>query len=243
MLAWFKLSVIPDDNISLLRVINKPSRGIGNKALTTLETLSANNNESIWKFINRLDYSTGFTPAVVKGIEEFKGIVESLIDIAKNDNAYEVAVAVKDKTKLYNIYDLTNKEDIDRVNNMEELLSAVKYFVENETENSMSDYLQSVMLLSNADTENTDSVNLMTVHCAKGLEYDCVFIAGMEEKLFPLEIENTQSEEEEERRLFYVAVTRAKKKLFLTWAKSRRRRARVNKTKQSHFINELLYTD
>lgn len=236
MLAWFKLSVNPDDNESLLRVINKPARGIGNKALSNIETFATNNNESIWRFINRLDYSTELTPSVVKGIEAFKSIVEELIDIAKNNNAYETAVSVKDKTSIYTLYDITNEEEFDKINNMEELLNAIKYFVEKENETTMSDYLQNVMLLSNADTENNNCVNLMTVHCAKGLEYDCVFVAGMEEKLFPLNREHTQNEEEEERRLFYVAVTRAKKKLFLTSAKKRRKEERF----QSHFIQELL---
>lgn len=240
MLAWFKLSVNPDDNVSLLRVINKPSRGIGNKALTSIETLSTKNNESIWQFINRLNYSTELTPSAIKGIEEFKSIFENILDIAKKQNAYETALSIKDKTNIYKIYDSNNKEDRDRVNNIEELLNAVKYFVDNESENSMSDYLQNVMLLSNADTENTNSVNLMTVHCAKGLEYDCVFVAGLEEDLFPLNIEHTQTEEEEERRLFYVAVTRAKKKLFLTRAKSRMRKSRIKKNVPSHFISQLL---
>ena len=146
-----------------------------------------------------------------------------------------------------------DEDSLKRADNIRELVDSVKAYeeelqkrneaLEGEKETStLGGYLQNIMLLSNADTDDgkDDKVSLMTVHCAKGLEYPTVFIAGMDKTLFPLEIEKTQSELEEERRLFYVAVTRAKKDLVLTRANTRIRYGERKQMQRSPFINELI---
>jgi len=160
-------------------------------------------------------------------------------------------------TGFYDAYvSQQDEESQRRADNIRELLDSVKAY-EEETEErnkalpeeekqspTLANYLQSTMLLSNADTESKDAeskVSLMTVHCAKGLEYDTVFVAGMEAQLFPLEIEGTQFEEEEERRLFYVAMTRAKTKLYLTRADARLKFGQRHMTRPSKFLDELKY--
>lgn len=178
----------------------------------------------------------------------------SLRDAATKPS-YGAAYEIANIAGLYNEYmNDESQESKDRADNIRELIDSVKAYEEDlrvrqkelreedRERPTLGGYLQTAMLLSNADTadDGTDKVNLMTVHCAKGLEYDYVFVTGMEEDLFPLSGESTKSEEEEERRLFYVAVTRAKKSLTITSTVQRMRFGRRQKSLPSRFIDELL---
>lgn len=255
-LAYFKLAINPSDDESFRRIINKPARGVGNTAMNRISEFARENNMTLWNAINDIRISgIGLTKKPLAGIDEFREIMDKCIKLAKDSTAFEAAYGISNLSGLYQDYtDEGTEEALCRAENIRELVSSVKAF-ENDIEESnrelkeefqipdtLSAYVQNIMLLSDADTktDNSDRVSLMTVHCAKGLEFTNVFIAGVEENLFPLDMENTQKEREEERRLFYVAVTRAKKNLVITSAQSRLRFGERQKMKPSSFIDELL---
>lgn len=256
LLAYFRLSVNPDDDESFLRVINKPVRGIGAAAVKKIAELATWQNVSMWKAINMPEiYSAGLSKKAYLGLEEFKRLIAEFNDLALNETAYKTAYAISSAVDFYNEYkNSASDESKQRAENIRELVDSVKAYEEDingqnkdmderfQASSTMEGYLQNVMLLSNADTDSDDSnkVSLMTVHCSKGLEFGCVFIAGMEQGLFPIEIDGDMKEEEEERRLFYVAVTRAKKHLFITSADERLRFGKRTQSKPSAFINELI---
>ena len=255
-MAYFKLAVNPDDDESLRRIINKPVRGLGDTALDKLSVYSRSSNISIWKTIESgMGQFIGLRPGQLKGLEEFHNIIDECRQYASTLPAYEAAKKIVEITGLYDGYVTEeNEEAMQRADNIRELTDAVKSYEdelqennrnlkeEDRQESTLEGFLENIMLLSNADTSDgkDDKVNLMTVHCAKGLEFPYVFVTGMEEKLFPLAIEGTPKEEEEERRLFYVAVTRAQKTLVLTKADKRLRFGKREFTKQSRFVEELM---
>lgn len=255
-MAYFKLAVNPDDDESLRRIINKPVRGIGEAALTRISDFARQKNLSLWNAINTPQISyIGLQNRPLAGLEDLRQTIQSCIELAATKSAYQAAYEITNLIGFYQEYVEENSEEsMARADNIRELVDSVKAFEDDvmiqnkdlkegtKQDESMSGYLQNVMLLSNADTsdKNDNKVNLMTVHCAKGLEYPTVFVAGMEENLFPLRIEKTPREIEEERRLFYVAVTRAKKNLILTKADRRMKFGKREYTKQSIFIEELL---
>lgn len=257
-LAYFRLAVNPDDDESLRRVINKPARGIGDAAMNMLEQLATTRKCSLWQMICSPDiFLYGIKGKTLSGIEDFKDAIYTAINASNTMNAHDAASIITQRAGL-----LTNlqtealagdKESENRAENIIELLDSIKSYQEelleqnevlspeNKRTDCLGDYLQSIALNTSADNENSDGkVILMTVHSAKGLEFDNVFVAGMEKDLFPLCIEKTLQETEEERRLFYVAVTRAKKRLFLTRAKQRLKFGTRKNTQESRFIKELL---
>ncbi len=255
-MAYFKLAVNPDDDESLRRAVNKPVRGIGEAAMARITEFARLNNLSLWKAINdaRIDF-IGLQRKPLAGLDEFKKTIETCMELAATKSAYQAAYEITNLIGFYQEYkDEGDEEALNRADNIRELVDSVKAFeddvmlrnmelAESGPQNaSLAGYLQNVMLLSNADTSDKDDnkVNLMTVHCAKGLEFPTVFVAGMEEDLFPLDIDGTPKEEEEERRLFYVAVTRAEKDLILTKADQRMHFGKRRTTKPSKFIGELL---
>ena len=257
-LAFFKLAINPSDDESFRRIINKPVRGIGNTALNRISDFARENELTLWDAINDIRInSIGLTKKPLYGLEEFRQIMEKSIEAAKDKTAFEAAYIISTVCGLHDDYvDEGTDEALGRADNIKELVNSVKSFEsdileankelkeEFQTPNTLAAYVQNITLLSDADTQDDerDKVTLMTVHCAKGLEFTNVFIAGVEERLFPLEMDKTSKEREEERRLFYVAVTRAKKKLILTSAKTRLRFGEKQKMQPSKFINELLDT-
>lgn len=259
LLAYFKLAVNPDDDESFMRVVNKPVRGVGAAAVKKIAELAMSMNVSMWKAVNSSEiYSAGLSKKAYLGLDEFKVKIARFNEYAETLTAYEAVYAISNDVDFYNEYkNGATDESKQRAENIRELVDSVKYYDEDliqknkdladefQERSSLTGYLQSVMLLSNADTDpdNTDKVSLMTVHCAKGLEFGCVFIAGAEKGLFPIEIEGTQNELEEERRLFYVAVTRAERHLFVTHAKERMRFGKKSKCEGSQFIDELMEKD
>jgi DNA helicase-2/ATP-dependent DNA helicase PcrA len=255
-MAYFKLAVNPDDNESFRRVANKPIRGIGDSAISRLAGYAHAQRISLWQAVNRPELAyLGIGNKALEGLCQFRDIIRTCNELNATKSAYETAYEISNITGFYNEYKADNDpESQKRADNVRELIDSVKAFEEDvdaqnkELKNEkrskdLTGYLQSTLLLSNADTDtkdNDDKVSLMTVHCSKGLEFECVFIAGMEEGLFPLQIERTTDELEEERRLFYVAVTRAKKILHITKADKRIRFGKSENHKISFFVNELL---
>lgn len=259
LLAYFRLAVNPDDDESLMRVINKPVRGIGTAAIKKLVELATAMKTSIWQAINSFEvFSCGLSKKAYNGLEEFKTKITLFQEYAQNMSAYEAVYAISNAVDFYNEYKNDPSDEAQqRAENIRELVDSVKYYDEDilcrnkdlaeqfHEKSTLTGYLQNIMLLSNADgnLNNDNKVSLMTVHCAKGLEFKCVFVAGVEKALFPIEIDGDIKELEEERRLFYVAVTRAEKHLFLTYTKNRMRFGKIQPCSESRFIEELLGKD
>lgn len=256
LMAYFKLSVNPHDNESFLRVVNRPLRGFGEGAQKKLQEIAAAWQMSLYDTARNPQIQLcGFSQKALKGLLNFVENINECIAAAQEDSAYAVASWINDSTGFYESYakDTDDEDAKNRAANIQELISSVRSYEEDLEQTNrdldesqresptMAGYLQNIMLLSNADTstDNEDKVSLMTVHCAKGLEFQNVFVAGMDKTLFPLEIEGDTFELEEERRLFYVAVTRAKSSLTLTRAETRLRFGQRKDMQPSPFINEL----
>ena len=255
LMAYFKLAVNPCDDESFARVINKPARGIGEAAMSRLHAIASTWNMSLWDTINNGNFPMcGFGPKVMEGFENFKENIGYCMELARTKSAYEAASIINGCAGFYNKFvEEGDEESMKRADNIRELVDSVKSYEEDAAENdlpgddgkpvvpTLQEYLQSTLLLSNADTagDPEGKVSLMTVHCAKGLEFDTVFVTGMEKGLFPLEIDRTPDELEEERRLFYVAVTRAKQTLVLTKANTRMKFGKREFNEPSRFISEL----
>ena len=249
-LAYMKLAVNPDDDAAFRRIINKPVRGLGEAAMARLSDIASSWNVSLWKTIDSPQFELlggYFTARALEGFRKFRELIHEAQELAATMKAYDAASRISDLTGFYQAYVEEKTEDGDkRADNIRELVDAAKSYEQDYGKDAnLEGFLQDVALLSNADTDagNEDRVSLMTVHCAKGLEYQNVIIAGAEDFLFPLRIEKTQKEIEEERRLFYVAVTRAKDNLYITEAKTRIKFGKWQRQKESPFVKELLGTD
>ena len=259
LMAYYKLAVNPNDNESFARVVNKPVRGVGEAAVRRLFEIASAWGVSLWEAAcNPQIAICGFSSKALKGLQEFTQNIADCISVASTRPAHEAATRISDATGFYEEYagDI-DEESRKRADNLRELVDSVRSYEEDvEVRNrdlapdqqespTLAGYLQTTMLLSNADTGGLgdDKVSLMTVHCAKGLEFDTVFVAGVEKELFPLEIEGDAFEEEEERRLFYVAMTRAKNTLVLTRAESRLRFGKRKATRPSQFLTEIRSRD
>jgi Superfamily I DNA and RNA helicases len=198
-----------------------------------IELAASEYQVSMWEVIQQpAQYSLQLANNIVTRIAGFNKLIEEFRNFASNNDAYEVASEVLNKSgMLADLKSETSFENISRLENVEELLNSIKNFVEQSkqenTNATLAEYLGTVTLLTDADTDDEDDhnkVSLMTVHAAKGLEFDYIFIAGMEEGLFPSGMLTGREEEiEEERRLFYVALTRAKKRVTISYAKNRYR--------------------
>ena len=255
MMAYFKLTVNPMDDESFRRVVNNPVRGFGKAALERLSDIAMQWGVSLWEAATSPSLiMCGFKPKALSALEGFTSLISSFRDKDSSASAYGTAMHISGEVGLLaGLLTSKDPEDAARADNVRELLDSVKAFEDDcaaggqETNPDLCGFLQNVMLLSNADTDdgNDDKVSLMTVHCAKGLEFANVFIAGMEQGLFPLEFRgddgrNADFETEEERRLFYVAVTRAERNLVLTKADSRIRWGKRENTEDSRFLAEML---
>lgn len=221
-LAYARLSVNPDDDEALYRIINFPRRGIGDTSIEKIRDLCSNTGKSAYYVATHAD-ETPFPSALKTKLKEFGCVLTDLNVSAQGEvTAYFKHLLID----VLNVVDLFSNDDEDRarLENLNELINSVREFVRNNEGASVSDYLQTVSLYSDTDDMNGDNaVTLATVHSAKGLEYPVVFVVGLEDGTFPSMRmnENASSHIEEERRLMYVAVTRARKRLFLTYAQSR----------------------
>ena len=231
LISYLKLIYNPNDDISLLRVINTPKRGIGAKTIENLGTKAASNNEPIFS-------------AIDSGKElDFKLMIKNLIEEKENLSLTELIDTVLKKSGMKD--ELEKEKSLEaeiRLENLEEFKSVARNFEEQYGVISLEEFLDSISLVSDIEEHknNTDVITLMTVHSSKGLEFDYIFLIGMEESLFPHRNSLMDSNQiEEERRLCYVAMTRAKKKLYLVNAKKRIIYGDIGYNPPSRFINEI----
>lgn len=253
LLAYLKLSINPHDEEALKRVINYPARGIGQSTIDKIQTFAINEGKRMWDILETIHLYDIHSRAK-STIVEFVNIVKSFSVLSKEKNAYDVAQHVaKVTTLLSELYKDKTVEGVSRYENIQELLNGIREFVEEDVvheeedaatlfDKSLGSYLQNITLLTGDEKEkgNEDTVKLMTIHSAKGLEFPVVFIVGLEENLFP----NGQAlysleDLEEERRLFYVAVTRAERKLLLSYAATRYKFGSLQYCEPSRFLKEI----
>jgi len=244
IIAYLRLITNPHDNLSLFRVINVPKRGIGPSTVEKIKALSDEYGISAYRLIKeRGDFE--FDRRTYAKLYDFILLLESIRAEAESKSVVEVIELVLDKTKyMESLLSSKNEEDFQRAKNIEQLISAAAMFEEENEDKSLQSFLNSITLsFEEDDGQKEDKVMLMTVHAAKGLEFEVVFLTGLEEGLFPLvRSENRiemQEELEEERRLCYVAITRAKRFLVLTYANNRRVFGRFSSRQRSCFIDEI----
>ncbi len=249
MVAYLRLLVNPKDEEALKRIINYPARGIGKTTVDKAILLSNENNISMWEVLEGAS-KFGFRAGTLQAIEDFVTMIKSFASMLKQRNAYEVAFHVGKQTNIVKeLFNDKSAEGVQRYEHIQELLNSIKEWTESPdndegelVDKGLGSYLQQITLLTDADEKdpNADTVKLMTIHAAKGLEFGCVFAAGLEETLFPNAMSiNTREELEEERRLFYVVITRAKSRLWITYANTRYKFGSLVQNEPSRFIQEL----
>lgn len=251
-LAYFRLLINPSDEDAFIRVINTPSRGIGPQSIDKLLLYTHARNLDIWhsvKNILSLHSEMGISKHIAIKIDAFANLIDSIRIQVKQKDAFEIASKILKQSGYLQMYkDSNNSEDQERFENIQELINAVGFFVENQKTSlpdkipTLEEFLFQVSLLTDLDEDeqNKDLVKLMTVHAAKGLEFPYVFIVGAEENLFPTSQSLLSRKElEEERRLFYVAITRAKKQVIISYTESRLRGGDHVYNEPSRFIFEI----
>ncbi|MBO4535970.1 MAG: UvrD-helicase domain-containing protein, partial [Bacteroidales bacterium] len=268
LLAFFKLAVNPQDNESFRRVINVPARGIGDTTIDRLAAAAAAAGCPLYNAAlleNEKLYAFGLRDAPIKKLRDFVAMMEPLCEKTETADCYSLALEIGNGSGyLAALRADTSPEGIARFENAEELFSSIKDYLEEESEMrqilsedgeapvagtvTLGDYLENIYLLSEAEKDDTqdperdktNKITLMTVHSAKGLEFPYVYVAGMEENLFPSESMNdTPDKIEEERRLFYVALTRAQKAVTVSYAQNRRKWGSEESNRPSRFLREI----
>jgi DNA helicase-2/ATP-dependent DNA helicase PcrA len=248
--AYLRIVVNPNDEEALKRIINYPTRGIGKTSMDRAVLAANENNITLWEVLAKAA-QYGYKGGTLEAINNFVMMIRMFQSELAKKNAYDLAIIVGKSTLIVKeLFNDKTTEGLARYENVQELLNSIKEFIEtpmNEEDGEVGDkslgsYLQQITLLTDTDNDKdeADSVKLMTIHAAKGLEFSCVFVGGLEETLFPSAMSiNTREELEEERRLFYVAITRAKKKLWLTYANARYRFGQLQQNEPSRFIDEM----
>jgi DNA helicase II / ATP-dependent DNA helicase PcrA len=250
LLAYFRLTANNNDEEALKRVINYPVRGIGKTTLEKVAVVANETSTSFWEVISDIEqYNTGFNSGTKTKLTEFVTMIKSYGTMLETQTAFQLGEHIAKSTGiLRELYADKSPEGVSRYENIQELLNGLSEFSEKndpnneEKLNTLSDFLIDVALLTDADQndEDNDKVSLMTIHASKGLEFPYVNIVGMEEKLFPSQMSfSTRSELEEERRLFYVAITRAEKRVTLSYALSRFKYGNLESCEPSRFIEEI----
>ena len=247
VLAYLRLLINEGDEQAFKRIINFPARGIGQTTLNKITIEAKKYNVSDYIFIKQYIKSTEvFNNSTKSKLLDFVIMIESLKVKTDSLNVFDVAKEVLRQSGLYSLYKNDESlEGVNRIQNIEELLNGIKDFVDNQEveDKSVPSFLQNVALATdqdNDDDSDKNKVSLMTIHLAKGLEFPYVYIVGLEENLFPSAMNlNSRNDLEEERRLFYVALTRAEKKVFLSYVLSRYRWGKLIDSEQSRFINEI----
>ncbi|WP_316823418.1 ATP-dependent helicase [Pedobacter gandavensis] len=244
LIAYFRLTFNPSDEEAIKRVINYPKRGLGDTTVEKLLVAADEHNTTMWEVVcNPQQYISG---RIANQLNDFAMMIKSFTVEAKKLDAYEAALYIAQHSGiLKELHSDMSDEGRGRHENIQELLNGIKEFGEREDieDRSLEVFMQDIALLTNDDKsndKNVDTVSLMTIHSSKGLEFKNVFVVGLEENLFPSQMSlNSRSDLEEERRLFYVAVTRAEKKLTLTYATSRYRWGTLTNCEPSRFIEEI----
>ncbi len=253
MLAYFKLIINPNDDESFKRIINFPARGIGSVTVERIATLAKQKECSMWQAVESLQAGTDEAKTIGKRVLEFAQLIKEISLQRQQKTLYEFGLEVATRSGILPMYRLNPSPDSESaLANIEELLNSMQDYretlyaaPENEQmrEPTIEEWLQNVSLLTDMDNdkgEDKKAVTLMTVHSAKGLEFDTVFIAGMEENLFPSIMCLTSPRQlEEERRLFYVALTRAKHEATILYSETRYKWGNMEFCKPSRFIKEI----
>ena len=251
IIAYFRLVANPDDEEAFKRIINYPARGIGATTVTKIADCAHLNQVSFWEVIGNIEhYGLNVNKGTQTKLEKFRLLISSFIDRSHTLDVYELGDAIIRESRISeDIMSGKNADDLARQENLEEFLSGMQTFVAGRQEEGrmdeayLTDYLQDVALLTDADSEGEKDeprVSLMTVHAAKGLEFATVFVVGLEENIFPSPLAAVSVRElEEERRLLYVAITRAEKHCILTNAKNRFRYGKMEFDNPSRFIDEI----
>lgn len=250
-IAYFRLVNNHDDEEALRRVVNYPTRGIGNTTLGKIVDVAVANEVSLWVVIdNPQIYGLNVSKATINKLDGFKTMIEGWTERMATDDAYLLGHDIlKESGMVRDIYGGSNPEDLARQENIEEFLSGIQDFVESRREEdngdhiALNDFLQEVSLMTDLDSEGDDDeakVTLMTIHSAKGLEFPTVFVVGLEENIFPSPMccDSARSLEEE-RRLLYVAITRAERHCILTCAQNRFRYGRMEYDTPSRFLKDI----
>ena len=250
ILAYLRFSINQNDEQSFRRIINFPRRGIGLTSVNKIITVSNKEEKSLWEIISNSEKY--LNNRISNLLTSFVDLITSFKNFSKSSDAYSSASHIASNSGLLKeLWDDRSIEGISRYENVQELLNSIKEYVDNEEnkEKSLDNFLQEISLMTDQDQdENEDGeyVSLMTIHMAKGLEFPVVFIVGVEEDLFPSQMMISSREDlEEERRLFYVAITRAMKKLYITYSKTRYRYGILKDCEKSRFIKEIspIYID
>ena len=251
IIAYFRLVANPDDEEAFKRIINYPARGIGATTVMKIADCAHLNQVSFWEVIGNVEhYGLNVNKGAQTKLENFRLLISSFIDRSHTLDVYELGDAIIRESRISeDIMSGKNADDLARQENLEEFLSGMQTFVAGRQEEGrmdeayLTDYLQDVALLTDADSEGEKDeprVSLMTVHAAKGLEFATVFVVGLEENIFPSPLAAISVRElEEERRLLYVAITRAEKHCILTNAKNRFRYGKMEFDNPSRFIDEI----
>ncbi|MFN8237765.1 MAG: 3'-5' exonuclease [Chitinophagales bacterium] len=253
-IAYLRVTVNPNDEEALKRIINYPVRGIGNTSIDRLIVTANEHDLPLWHVVEKPETIVDMQGRAKQAIRDFSIMIKSFRALLPNKNAYEIAEYIGRQTGIVQeLFKDKTAEGISRYENIQELLNGIKEYTvaekpeyeedEVRPENDLAAYLQQISLLTDMDDdkdENKDRVKLMTIHAAKGLEFTSVFIVGLEENLFPSIMSmNTREDLEEERRLFYVAVTRSKRFLTLSYALTRYKFGQLNYCDPSRFIDEI----
>ena len=249
VLAYLRLIINENDEEAFKRVINFPTRGIGQTTINKLVIQANTLNKSLYSLCKELDSSeVNISSGIKLKVSNFINLIESFKISSKTKNAFDIANEVVKDTGIIKTYSaLTSIEDQAKIQNIEEMLNGIKDFVEIQKEipestGSISEFLEDIALATDLDKDDQDTnkVALMTIHLAKGLEFPIVYIVGLEENLFPSAMNlNSRNDLEEERRLFYVALTRAEKEAYLSYALSRYRWGKLTDSEPSRFIDEI----
>lgn len=251
IIAYFRLVANPDDEEAFKRIINYPARGIGATTVMKIADCAHQNRVSFWEVIGNVEhYGLNVNKGTQTKLENFRLLISSFIDRSHTLDVYELGDAIIRESRISeDIMSGKNADDLARQENLEEFLSGMQTFVAGRQEEGrmdeayLTDYLQDVALLTDADSEGEKDeprVSLMTIHAAKGLEFATVFVVGLEENIFPSPLAAVSVRElEEERRLLYVAITRAEKHCILTNAKNRFRYGKMEFDNPSRFIDEI----
>ncbi|MEA3505206.1 MAG: 3'-5' exonuclease [Bacteroidota bacterium] len=249
LLSYYRLIINENDEEALLRIINYPTRGIGKTSQQHITIAAKKNNISMWQVMQNLGkYQVPINSSALNRLNQFVTMINSFKAQVKKKDAYELAKQIAITTTLLRtLNEDKTPEGVSKFENVEELLNAIYEFTEKDKElnedKTLPKFLEDVALLTDQDDDDkneSDKVSLMTIHASKGLEFPYVYIIGLEENLFPSAMSlSTRPELEEERRLFYVALTRAEKRISLSYSENRYKWGTLTSNEPSRFIEEV----
>jgi len=243
IIAYLRILANQEDEESLLRIMNFPQRGIGNTSISKMIEFARKLDLSLFTTMSRVFEVIAVKERIQKNVKQFKQLLDKYIELKDQLSIAELSSALIDELGILRIYKEENSQDSrQRYENVQELLRAIQEYQEENKDATLDNFLEEVSLIAGVDQmdESQNSVTLMTIHSSKGLEFPIVFVTGCEEDLFPLNSKfDMDANDEEERRLFYVALTRAEKKVFITYARSRYRFGEVAYQSRSRFLDEI----